>query len=207
MYAWTINEPYFPKKGLLKCCTRSSTAQSGNTRFHQLHWSDREMVMLDTFIQSFITRCYWKNVTVVLGWTFHQLVKITMCSWNVRLKLFGEKFVQASLSHCILHQYNEVPETYFEGKEKTPPCGCTERDSSFYGDLGKHKNIFMQENRKKAKIRNVKRCRDGIPKVCKQGRDDIKVKVNIQTPIPASWHPLLKQKCSHYMNFICNPIL
>ena len=33
-------------------------------------------------------------------------------------------------------------------------------------------------------IKNVKRCRDGMPKVCKQGRDDIIVKVNLQSPIP-----------------------
>ena len=35
------------------------------------------------------------------------------------------------------------------------------------------------------KKENVKRCRDGMQ--CKQGRDDVKVKVNIQSPIPASF--------------------
>ena len=34
-------------------------------------------------------------------------------------------------------------------------------------------------------IKNVKECRDGMPKSCKQGRDDIIVKVNLQSLIPA----------------------
>ena len=37
-------------------------------------------------------------------------------------------------------------------------------------------------------IKNVKGCRDGMPKsICKQGRDDIIVKVNLQSLIPASF--------------------
>ena len=36
--------------------------------------------------------------------------------------------------------------------------------------------------------KNVKRCRDGRPKVRKQGRDGIIVKVNLQSPIPASFY-------------------
>ena len=36
-------------------------------------------------------------------------------------------------------------------------------------------------------IKNVKGCRDGMPKVCKQGRDDIIVKVSLQSLIPASF--------------------
>ena len=35
-------------------------------------------------------------------------------------------------------------------------------------------------------MRKSQKCRDGMPKVCKQGRDDMKVKVNILSPIPAS---------------------
>ena len=35
-------------------------------------------------------------------------------------------------------------------------------------------------------------------KVCKQGRDDIEVKVNIQSPIPASFHTRV---------YSCSPIL
>ena len=41
-------------------------------------------------------------------------------------------------------------------------------------------------------LKNVKRYRDGMPKVCKQGRNDIIiVKVNLQSLIPASF--------SHYL--------
>ena len=37
-------------------------------------------------------------------------------------------------------------------------------------------------------IKNVKRCRDGMQKVCKQGRDDIIIAmVNLQSPIPTSF--------------------
>ena len=36
-------------------------------------------------------------------------------------------------------------------------------------------------------IKIVKGCRDGMPKACKQGRDDIIVKVNLQSLIPASF--------------------
>ena len=36
-------------------------------------------------------------------------------------------------------------------------------------------------------IKNVKRSRDGMPKACKQGRDDIIVKVHLQSLIPASF--------------------
>ena len=36
-------------------------------------------------------------------------------------------------------------------------------------------------------IKNVKGCRDGMPKACKQGRDDIIVKLNLQSLIPASF--------------------
>ena len=38
-------------------------------------------------------------------------------------------------------------------------------------------------------IKNVKRCRDmACQKVCKQGRDDVIVKVNLQSPIPTSFY-------------------
>ena len=37
-------------------------------------------------------------------------------------------------------------------------------------------------------FKNVKRCRNGMPKVCKQGMDDIIVKVNLQSLIPASFY-------------------
>ena len=36
-------------------------------------------------------------------------------------------------------------------------------------------------------IKNVKGCRDGMPK-SKQGRDDIIVKVNLQSPITTSFY-------------------
>ena len=36
-------------------------------------------------------------------------------------------------------------------------------------------------------LKNVKGCRDGIQKVCKQGRDDIIVKINLQSPVPTSF--------------------
>ena len=36
-------------------------------------------------------------------------------------------------------------------------------------------------------IKNVKRCRDSMLKICKQGRDDIIVKANLQSPIPTSF--------------------
>ena len=36
-------------------------------------------------------------------------------------------------------------------------------------------------------IKNVKGCRDGMPKLWKQGRDGIIVKVNLQSLLPASF--------------------
>ena len=53
------------------------------------------------------------------------------------------------------------------------------------------KNILLILRSKiNIKSRNKKkRCRDGMPKVCKQGtRDDTKVKVNIQSSIPTSFY-------------------
>ena len=37
-------------------------------------------------------------------------------------------------------------------------------------------------------IKNVKGCRDGMPKSIQTGRDDIIVKVNLQSPIPTSFY-------------------
>ena len=44
--------------------------------------------------------------------------------------------------------------------------------------------IYIQDLKN---IKNVKGCRDGMPKVCKQGRNDIIVKVSLQSLIPASF--------------------
>ena len=49
-------------------------------------------------------------------------------------------------------------------------------------------NIKKVQKQDLKNIKNVKGCRDGMPKVCKQGRDDIIVKVNLQSPIPTSFY-------------------
>ena len=49
-------------------------------------------------------------------------------------------------------------------------------------------NILWKQEKKN--IKTVIRCRDGRPKVCKQGRNDIKVKVNIQSPIPTTFYTI-----------------
>ena len=47
-------------------------------------------------------------------------------------------------------------------------------------------NIKKVQKQDLEKNLNVKGCRDGMPK-CKQDRNDIIVKVNVQIPIPASF--------------------
>ena len=49
-------------------------------------------------------------------------------------------------------------------------------------------NILWKQEKKN--IKTVIRCRDGRPKVCKQGRNDVKVKVNIQSPIPTTFYTI-----------------
>ena len=49
-------------------------------------------------------------------------------------------------------------------------------------------NILWKQEKKN--IKTVIRCRDGRPKVCKQGRNDIKVKVNIQSPLPTTFYTI-----------------
>ena len=47
------------------------------------------------------------------------------------------------------------------------------------------KNVQKQENKY---IKDLQRCREARLKVCKQGRNDIEVKVNIQSLIPTYFY-------------------
>ena len=49
-------------------------------------------------------------------------------------------------------------------------------------------NIKKVQKQDLKNIKNIKGCRDACQKVCKQGRDDIIVKVNLRSPIPTSFY-------------------
>ena len=64
-------------------------------------------------------------------------------------------------------------------------CYCTNPiylpSNIFFGDY----LYFIQDLKN---IKNVKGCRDGMPKsICKQGKNDITVEVNLQSLIPTSF--------------------
>ena len=83
--------------------------------------------------------------------------------------------------------------TYYTCMELLPNCqrcfkgSCVTLKIFFLG-LGLRLTSKKVQKQDLKNIKNVKRCRDGMPKACKQGRDDIIVKVSLQSPIPTSFY-------------------